>query len=570
MEFKVFIFLMSLLLILMSIFMMNFSIIMFNYNKMFYLSWLFNYENSIEFSYYLFFDWMSLIFLSVVMMITSMVFLYSMIYMKEEKKKYQFMYLILMFMISMVLMIMSPNLLSILLGWDGLGLVSYCLIIYYQNFSSFQAGYLTILLNRVGDIMLIIMISFMMIIGKFNFINLKYIFFNKNVIILIIIAGMTKSAQVPFSSWLPAAMAAPTPVSSLVHSSTLVTAGIYLIIRFNKLLKMSSIFLMILMFISLLTMLLAGFSANFEYDLKKIIALSTLSQLGLMMMILSIGSEMLSFFHLLSHALFKSLLFLCSGYFIHYMNNNQDIRFYGSMKFMSPMIMLNFNVSSLSLCGFFFLSGFFSKDLILEYFLFKFNNVFILYLIYLSIGLTIMYSFRLFYYFTFKINKMNSMFLKYNEELQINYSLIILLVSSIFGGYFMKMNYFYNSSEILVISMYLKFLILYMIFLSLLISYWMYLMNLNLLNYIKLFKFMIFFLSLWYLKKNLLKLINPTINVSKFIYYNIEKGWNEYMGYLSFLELIKMFMNFNNLYMFKKFIIMIGLLVMFTQLFMFM
>lgn len=191
-------------------------------------------------------------------------------------------------------------------------------------------------------------------------------------------------------------MAAPTPVSSLVHSSTLVTAGVYLLIRFNYALNSNLIF--ILLFIGTITIFIAGLGANFEFDLKKIIALSTLSQLGLIISILSLGEYKLSFFHLLTHALFKALLFMCAGIIIHNLNNCQDIRYMGSLVFHMPLRCSFFIISNLSLCGLPFMSGFYSKDLILEVLSIEYINMYIYIIFFLSTGLTVCYTLRLIYY----------------------------------------------------------------------------------------------------------------------------------------------------------------------------
>nr|QWB85749.1 NADH dehydrogenase subunit 5 [Acanthocinus griseus] len=356
--------------------------------------------NSLSLEMVILFDWMSLIFMSFVLLISSMVIFYSEEYMYGDLNLNRFILLVVMFVLSMILLIISPNLISILLGWDGLGLVSYCLVIYYQNVKSFNAGMLTALSNRIGDVALLMSIAWMLNFGSWNF--YFYLDLMKNDIImefigvLIVLAAMTKSAQIPFSAWLPAAMAAPTPVSSLVHSSTLVTAGVYLLIRFNLILSES--LLMFLLLISSLTMFMSGLGANFEFDLKKIIALSTLSQLGLMMSILSLGSFKLAFFHLLTHALFKALLFMCAGAIIHSMNNCQDIRYMGSLINSMPLTCTYFNICNFSLCGLPFLSGFYSKDLIVEIMSMEYLNIFIYLLFYVSIGLTVCYSFRLVYY----------------------------------------------------------------------------------------------------------------------------------------------------------------------------
>lgn len=188
------------------------------------------------------------------------------------------------------------------------------------------------------------------------------------------IAAITKRAQIPFSSWLPAAMAAPTPVSALVHSSTLVTAGVYLLIRFRPIFS-NYMLNRNLLLLSVLTMFISGLGAIFEYDLKKIIALSTLSQLGLIIRTLCLGIPEFAFFHLLTHALFKSLLFICAGYVIHGMKDCQDIRFIGAITIQRPVLVSYFNVANLALCGMPFLAGFYSKDLILERILMQTRNV---------------------------------------------------------------------------------------------------------------------------------------------------------------------------------------------------
>nr|WMV01993.1 NADH dehydrogenase subunit 5 [Plagiodera versicolora] len=369
-----------------------------NYSLM--IEWSLFEFNSVNVVMILLFDMMSLLFMSFVFFISSMVILYSEEYMSGDLNLNRFIMLVVMFVISMMFLILSPNLISILLGWDGLGLVSYCLVIYYQNIKSFNAGMLTILSNRVGDVALLMSIAWMLNFGSWSFIFYLEIMKNDiNMMIisyLVILAAMTKSAQMPFSSWLPAAMAAPTPVSSLVHSSTLVTAGVYLLIRFHYSFSVNMTYL--LLFISSLTMFMSGLGANFEYDLKKIIALSTLSQLGLMMSILSLGGYKLAFFHLLTHALFKALLFMCAGNIIHNLHNCQDIRFMGGLINHMPLTGSFFNICNFSLCGLPFLSGFYSKDLIVEVMSMGYINLYIYIIFFLSIGLTVSYSFRLSYY----------------------------------------------------------------------------------------------------------------------------------------------------------------------------
>nr|ALO76344.1 NADH deshydrogenase subunit 5 [Bolboceratex sp. BOL01] len=356
--------------------------------------------NSCRITYTLVVDWMCLLFMSFVFYISAMVVYYSNSYMEGDLNITRFIVLVALFVLSMMLLIISPNLISILLGWDGLGLVSYCLVVYYQNIKSYNAGMLTALTNRIGDVALLMSIAWMMNYGSWNFIYYMDCSYNSKsmelISFLVVLAALTKSAQIPFSSWLPAAMAAPTPVSSLVHSSTLVTAGVYLLIRFNFVISPTVMYFLLL--ISCLTMFMAGLGANYEYDLKKIIALSTLSQLGLMMSILAFGDYKLAFFHLLTHALFKALLFMCAGCMIHNLGNCQDIRFMGGLINHMPLTCCFFFISNLSLCGLPFLSGFYSKDLILEVLSMGSFNVFIYLIYFVSTGLTVSYTFRLLYY----------------------------------------------------------------------------------------------------------------------------------------------------------------------------
>nr|WCH58160.1 NADH dehydrogenase subunit 5 [Scelimena sp. 1 JL-2023a] len=382
-------------------------------------------------------DWVSLFFMSLVLFISSLVMFYSNDYMEGDLSLDRFVALVCLFVLSMMMLIISPNLISILLGWDGLGLVSYCLVIYYQSDSSANSGMLTALTNRVGDVFILLSISWLLNFGSWNYIYYYDYFFNSYdyslMLSMVILAAMTKSAQIPFSAWLPAAMAAPTPVSALVHSSTLVTAGVYLLIRFSPIIKLSGLS-WVLLFVGCLTMLMSGLMANFEFDLSKIIALSTLSQLGLMFSILAMGYPMVGFFHMLTHALFKSLIFLCAGCYIHSFLDYQDIRYMGSLTLSMPYVSACFNISMLSLCGFPFLSGFYSKDLILELCVMGEMNYLIYIMFYLAIGLTVTYSFRLLYYSllsTFAFVTLRSL----DDSLfHMNFGMFFLLCFSVVGG----------------------------------------------------------------------------------------------------------------------------------------
>nr|YP_010555042.1 NADH dehydrogenase subunit 5 [Schizodactylus jimo]UYR20456.1 NADH dehydrogenase subunit 5 [Schizodactylus jimo] len=407
------------------------------YDLVYFIEWEVVSLNSSSIVMTFLFDWMSLIFMSFVLMISSLVIYYSEEYMGGDVTIDRFIILVLMFVLSMIFLIVSPNLISILLGWDGLGLVSYLLVIYYQNVKSYNAGMLTALSNRIGDVALLLAIAWMLNFGSWNYVAYLESMAGKTEMLviggLVLLAAMTKSAQIPFSSWLPAAMAAPTPVSALVHSSTLVTAGVYLLIRFNLLI--SENFLgSIMLLIGGLTMFMAGLGANFEYDLKKIIALSTLSQLGLMMSILSMGFPSLAFFHLLTHALFKALLFMCAGAVIHNMKNSQDIRNMGGLVNHMPLTSCCFHVSNLALCGMPFLAGFYSKDMILEVVAMSYINGLSFFLYFFSTGLTVCYSMRLVYYSMTGDFNAWSMHPLSDEGWMMLSSMLILLSMAVVGG----------------------------------------------------------------------------------------------------------------------------------------
>nr|APC25473.1 NADH dehydrogenase subunit 5 [Aedes albopictus]QJC13890.1 NADH dehydrogenase subunit 5 [Aedes albopictus]QJC13959.1 NADH dehydrogenase subunit 5 [Aedes albopictus]USG58035.1 NADH dehydrogenase subunit 5 [Aedes albopictus]USG58048.1 NADH dehydrogenase subunit 5 [Aedes albopictus] len=480
------------------------------------------------------FDWMSLMFMSFVLLISSLVIFYSNQYMAEDFNINRFILLVLMFVMSMMMLIISPNLISILLGWDGLGLVSYCLVIYFQNIKSYNAGMLTALSNRIGDVALLLAIAWMLNYGSWNYIF--YLDMMKNnfemMIIggLVMLAAMTKSAQIPFSSWLPAAMAAPTPVSALVHSSTLVTAGVYLLIRFNILLENSTLGQFLLL-MSGMTMFMAGLGANFEFDLKKIIALSTLSQLGLMMSILSMGFYKLAFFHLLTHALFKALLFMCAGVIIHNTKNAQDIRFMGNLSMSMPLTCSCFNVANLALCGMPFLAGFYSKDLILETVMLSYMNFFSFFLFFFSTGLTVCYSFRLVYYSMTGDFNMTSLNMLNDKGWAMSFSIFFLMFMAIIGGSMLNWLMFFNPNMI-CLPFYMKMLTLMVCFMGGLSGYLISNINLFFFNKsMKYYKFSYFSGSMWFMPLiSTVGVIKWPLILGMYSFKSFDQGWSEYFG----------------------------------------
>nr|UKT60509.1 NADH dehydrogenase subunit 5 [Dermacentor variabilis] len=474
-----------------SLFYMFMYLFMFYYNNFVILEYMITSILNLDYKLYFIMDWMSSLFSCVVLFISSMVLLYSHSYMMSEKNKISFCWMVLAFVLSMILLIMMPNAFMLILGWDGLGLVSYLLVIFYQSTNSYNSGMMTIISNRFGDVMMIMMVIFMMNFGSFDLLSMNKVEFLCGM--FIIIAGMTKSAQIPFSAWLPAAMAAPTPVSSLVHSSTLVTAGVYLLIRFEFMFEIM-ILSDFLLKISLLTMLMAGINAFNENDLKKIIAFSTLSQLSMMMVILSFNLTNLAFLHLIIHAIFKSMLFLGAGYIIHNMMGKQDIRMLSDFFSYSPLIMSCMLISSYSLMGIPFIGGFYSKDLILEFFFFKNTNLINLLMFIMGIIFTFLYNMRMIYIMFLKSLYSSSMInLSFSMVMALPIFVLTLMLLFIGNLFFwllipnFSLIFITSFQKILGIFMFIVIMLFYMIFMKFS-------------NYLN-FKNFEFFQTMWFLSK---------------------------------------------------------------------
>jgi NADH-ubiquinone oxidoreductase chain 5 len=339
-------------------------------------------------------DPLGLIFSCVVLFISSNVLIFSTVYMHDDTFINRFTVLVLLFILSINLLIFLPHFIILLLGWDGLGIVSFILVVYYQNPKSLAAGIITALTNRIGDVILLLSIAWTINQGHWFIINMWESPISAIQVLRITVAAITKRAQIPFSSWLPAAMAAPTPVSALVHSSTLVTAGVFLLIRFYPFLHSIKIFNTVILIIAVCTILIAGLRATTECDIKKIIALSTLSQLGIIITRIGLNAPRLAFFHMLTHALFKALLFICAGSFINCHLHTQDLRWMGNLTAQIPVATSCISIANLALCGFPFIAGFYSKDLIIESAINNPNNSLIVMLALIRVGLTSFYSIR--------------------------------------------------------------------------------------------------------------------------------------------------------------------------------
>lgn len=350
-------------------------------------------------------------------------------YLMREKFKIRFFVILFLFVLSIFVLIFSGRFFFLILGWDGLGVVSYLLVIYFFSRKSNNAGMLTILSNRFGDILLILRISIVIVLG-WNWQLWSNLSLKRELCWIIILGCFTKRAQIPFSAWLPAAIAAPTPVSSLVHSSTLVTAGIYVIFRFRGVLSFYGVEIF-----GMLTILIAGLNALKEIDIKKIVALSTLSQLGLIVCGLGIEFYRIRFFHLILHAFFKAILFIRVGNIIHLSDDFQDFRKINFFEDVSSVTLTFCLIANFSLMGFPFLRGFVSKDLLLEYFFL--NHYFTRFYwggFWLGCVITGVYRLRFLRKLIFGVYLRKTQIFKFNEDWNFILGGRVLWGLSVFGG----------------------------------------------------------------------------------------------------------------------------------------
>nr|ANZ03422.1 NADH dehydrogenase subunit 5 [Theodoxus fluviatilis] len=504
-------------------------------NKIILLEWEILSNNSCAITFPFIFDPISVSFSCLVCLISACVMFFTSSYMSADPFLTRFVWLVMLFVLSMNILVFVPSIISLLLGWDGLGIVSFALVIYYQNMKSLAAGMVTALANRIGDVLLLISIAICANEANWNITFIWETSMFPWLCLCILVGTMTKSAQIPFSAWLPAAMAAPTPVSALVHSSTLVTAGIFILVRFYYILTSWPLFNFLALFIGTITLLMAGIGANYEHDLKKIIALSTLSQLGVMMLSLGLGAWNLTLFHLYTHAMFKALLFLCAGAIIHNNYNVQDIRSFGALARQMPLTTTCLNIANLALCGAPFLSGFYSKDLILETCLYNSSNLFAVLLIFLATGMTAAYSIRLSLVTLWQEPSNYPMTQNTDEDWIITTPIIILTFAAITGGLLLQMMFFYFN-ELIYLPLTHKLLTVTVT----LLGGWIALMiwNLKMYNQPNTSLMNSFFSTMWFLsmittQPNMIKPFTWAKTMTK----SIDQGWLETIGGKGFLQL---------------------------------
>ena len=391
------------------------------------------------------FDRLSAVMTLIITGIGTLIHMYSIAYMHEDDGLYKFFAYLNLFIFNMLVLVLGSNYMMLFFGWEGVGLCSYLLIgFWYKNVDFGKAARKAFVMNRIGDLGLLLgLFLIYSTYGTFEYQDLFSRVFtgtdassnvNTAIALLLFIGAMGKSAQIPLYTWLPDAMAGPTPVSALIHAATMVTAGIYLVIRSEAIYALSPFANEIVMWIGLSTSILAALIGLKQNDIKKVLAYSTVSQLGLMFIALGCGAYTAALFHVITHAFFKALLFLGSGSVIHGMHHEQDIRQMGGLRKKMPITYLTFLIGTLAITGFPFLSGFFSKDEILMS-AFAHNKL-VFGLALMSAGITGFYMFRMFFVtFHGTYRNHHHAYEKVHESpLLMTLPLLVLAVLSVIGG----------------------------------------------------------------------------------------------------------------------------------------
>jgi len=401
------------------------------------------------------FDSLTVSMLIPVLIVSSLVHVYSIGYMSHDPHNQRFFSYLSLFTFMMIILVTADNFLLMFVGWEGVGVCSYLLVsFWFTRIAANQSSLSAFLTNRVGDCFLTI--GMFAILWSFGDINYFLVFslspyLSENVIIIVgiclLIGAMAKSSQVGLHVWLPMAMEGPTPVSALIHAATMVTAGVYLLMRASPIIEYSSIILLIILWVGAITTVFSSLVGLFQQDIKKVIAYSTMSQLGMMVIAVGLSSYNLALFHLVNHAFYKALLFLGAGAVIHAVNDNQDFRKYGGLRSYLPLSYSIMLIASLSLVAFPFMTGFYSKDLIIEsaFGQYKLSSVIIYFIATTGAMFTTLYSVKVLY-ITF-LSEPNGPLVYYKNETSkaahegdifMSLPLIILAIFSIYFGFLTK------------------------------------------------------------------------------------------------------------------------------------
>nr|ARS43766.1 NADH dehydrogenase subunit 5 [Phlyctis boliviensis] len=396
------------------------------------------------------FDSLTVSMLIPVLIVSSLVHIYSIEYMSHDPHNPRFFSYLSLFTFMMIILVTANNFLLMFVGWEGVGICSYLLVsFWFTRIAANQSSMSAFLTNRVGDCFLTI--GMFAILWTFGNIDYNTVFtlapyISENIIAIIgiclLIGAMAKSSQIGLHVWLPMAMEGPTPVSALIHAATMVTAGVYLLMRCSPLIEYSSTVLLLCLCIGAITTVFSSLIGLFQQDIKKVIAYSTMSQLGMMVIAVGLSSYNLALFHLMNHAFYKALLFLGAGAVIHAVADNQDFRKYGGLRQFLPLTYSVMLIASLSLVAFPYMTGFYSKDFILEsaYGQFYLSSIIVYYIATIGAMFTTLYSVKVLY-LTFLTNP-NGPIVNYKNahegNIYMSLPLVILAIFSILFGYISK------------------------------------------------------------------------------------------------------------------------------------